>query len=158
MAHVVINCRAKDIRRIKITCRCGKAFVAEFPQQIARGLNLHPCPGCGAGFMVSQQPDGKWKIERITETISGMTFEQLAPSQKRESYIGMRVKIVQAAGKAVLGGVAIGADPHPELIGKYGSIIGEIDIDGCGHITPQIKLDDGTMLTGAECWWEPVTM
>ena len=60
-------------------------------------------------------------------------------------------------GKTVLDGTAVGADPHPEHIGKFGTIIGEDQVGG-GYTTPRIKLDDGTILTGAECWWEPVAM
>jgi hypothetical protein len=82
--HVVVSCRRDEIRRVKISCRCGRVFTAEFPQQIARALNLHPCPGCGAGFLISQAPDGKWKIERCTETVEGSVFEQTGPPQKKE--------------------------------------------------------------------------
>ena len=82
MAHVVVHCREKDIRRIKITCRCGRISIAEFPQQIARALNLHPCPGCGAGYIISQAQDGKWQIERATETIEGKTFESVEPPKR----------------------------------------------------------------------------
>jgi ribosomal protein L37AE/L43A len=82
MQKVVVSCRKEDIRRIRISCRCGNLFIVEIPQQVARALNLHPCPGCGAGFVITQQADGKWQIDRCTETVDQMTIEPDTAAKK----------------------------------------------------------------------------
>jgi hypothetical protein len=48
--------------------------------------------------------------------------------------------------------------PHPEHEGKEGSITGkeEMDMGDMKFNVPVITLDDGTVLKGYECWWEPV--
>lgn len=155
MRPMVVTCRKSDIRRIKISCRCGTVSIAEVPQQVARALNLHPCPGCGAGFAISQNQEGKWLVDRCTETIEDAILTPVQ-EQKRDSYIGLRIRIVKVAGKDIGHGYT-GADPHPEHIGKCGTIVGEENAGG-GYTTPRIKLDDGTMLMGTECWWEPIKM
>ncbi len=157
---LMVTCRASDIRRIKISCRCGTVSIAEVPQQIARALNLHPCPGCGAGFSVSQTPERKWVVERVTESVAGMVVSPaLREETSEKSYgVGCRIKIVDGAAKQVrMMDQYRAVNPHPEHIGKFGTIIGEENV-GNGYSTPRIKLDDGTVLTGAECWWEPVKM
>jgi hypothetical protein len=48
--------------------------------------------------------------------------------------------------------------PHPEHEGKEGNITG-IEPMSFGSMridTPVITLDDGTVLRGYECWWQPV--
>lgn len=157
MERVVMAVRRGDVRKIKITCRCGRVFVAEVPQQIATAVSLWPCPGCSAPFTI-QKVGEKWKIERVADSMSDLSFvEDSLATPKHESIpVGLRIKIVSAEGKAI-GENMIGADPHPEHVGKYGTVVGEMEV-GNGHTTPYIRLDDGTMLTGAECWWEPVRM
>ena len=59
--------------------------------------------------------------------------------------VGDKVVIVKAEG-CTIGKLPL-RDPHPEHIGKCGTII-KIE-DGMPHI----KLDDGTELEGYECWW-----
>ena len=48
--------------------------------------------------------------------------------------------------------------PHPEQTGKLGIITGSETVEFLGHKveTPVITLDDGSVLKGYECWWEPV--
>lgn len=51
--------------------------------------------------------------------------------------------------------------PHPEQEGKLGYITGTETLDLGGSYLdnldiPVITLDDGTILKGYECWWEPV--
>src|SRR5258707_14099200 len=96
MKPLMVTCRASDIRRIKISCRCGTVSVAEIPRQVARAMNLYPCPGCSAGFSISQTTEGKWVVERIVETVADMTVTQ-APGEERSerSYgIGCRIRII----------------------------------------------------------------
>lgn len=158
MRPAVITCRKSDIRRIKIRCRCGTVSVAEVPQQVARALNLHPCPGCGAGFGIIQLPDKKWKVERLAETIDDTVISPaMEEEQDKNNYVGLRIRIVDATKSKEIIGQYRPVNPHPEHIGKLGTIIGSEDC-GNGYSTPQIRLDDGTLITGAECWWEPVTM
>lgn len=68
--------------------------------------------------------------------------------------IGTRVRIPPVDG--------LMRQPHPDQVGKFGTITGEADVtDSDGrHIcfSPEITLDDGTVLYGYECWWEPVKM
>ncbi len=49
--------------------------------------------------------------------------------------------------------------PHPEHEGKLGTITGDESItdDNGRHMlyVPVITLDDGAVLRGYECWWEP---
>lgn len=45
--------------------------------------------------------------------------------------------------------------PYPEHVGKTGTITGTKKV-GEGFSSPVITLDDGTVLRGYECWWEPV--
>lgn len=158
---LMVTCRASDIRRIKISCRCGTISIAEVPQQIARALNLHPCPGCSAGFSVSQDLAGKWVVNRVTESVADMVVSPaMGEEEKHEQCygVGSRIRIVDGTTKRVqvLDGFRA-VNPHPEHVGKFGTIIGEENV-GNGYSTPKIRLDDGTLLTGAECWWEPVKM
>jgi hypothetical protein len=47
--------------------------------------------------------------------------------------------------------------PHPVNEGKLGYITGTESINlGETFDVPVITLDDGTILKGYECWWEPV--
>lgn len=48
--------------------------------------------------------------------------------------------------------------PHPEHESKEGSITGIEPVSiGNTHIdVPVITLDDGTILKGYECWWQPI--
>ena len=71
-----------------------------------------------------------------------------------ETRVGMRVRIAQAEGRT-MAGIPL-RDPHPEHIAKLGTIIAEEELTGWGFGIPVIKLDDGTVLRGSECWWEPV--
>jgi hypothetical protein len=154
MKTITFTCRKSDIRRIKITCRCGEVTIAEIPQQVARAMNFHPCPKCQAGFLITRDETGKWQIERAVESVSEMAIMHgdQAPTPEN-SYVGLRIRIVDG-GKNQMGDF-VGTNPHPEHVGKSGTIVGEENCGG-GHTTPVIKLDDGTRLTGAECWWEPV--
>jgi hypothetical protein len=50
--------------------------------------------------------------------------------------------------------------PHPAHEGKEGFITGS-ELVGYGRMgfnVPVITLDDGVVLKGYECWWEPVKM
>jgi len=53
-----------DIRRIRISCRCGKESIAEVPEQFARVTNVYLCPNCRTLFRIQKQDD-IWKIERM---------------------------------------------------------------------------------------------
>jgi len=64
---------------------------------------------------------------------------------------GMRVEIAKADG-STLGGLSL-HDPHPEHIGKQGTIVEVDEDDGM----PKIQLDDGVVLYGYECWWRHLT-
>ena len=65
--------------------------------------------------------------------------------------VGDRVIIVKAEGTTI-GKMKIPLrDPHPEHIGKSGTIVAIDEEDGMPHI----KLDDGTELEGGDCWWQP---
>jgi len=48
--------------------------------------------------------------------------------------------------------------PFPEHEGKEGAISGTEPIKFMGRKidVPVITLDDGTILKGYECWWEPI--
>jgi hypothetical protein len=64
---------------------------------------------------------------------------------------GIRVRIVEVVSPL--------RQPHQEHIGKLGTITGTDRIgsaDGGPWITPVITLDDGTVLYGFDCWWEPI--
>lgn len=154
MIPLTFTCRKSDLRHIRISCRCGNVSVAEVPQQVARAQNLHPCPGCGVPYIIQQLETGKWDIKRLPTTMSDVAIMEAQPKEKRErhSYLGLRIRIVDG-GKLQMGDF-VGTNPHPEHIGKLGTVIAERDI--CGTQVPEIKLDDGTQLSGAECWWEPV--
>ena len=72
----------------------------------------------------------------------------------RRYIIGTRIIIVQANGHT-LDELSPGAlpvqlkDPTPENIEKRGEIIGEL----YESQIPVIRLEDGTVLTGGDCWW-----
>ena len=65
--------------------------------------------------------------------------------------VGQRVIIVKAEGHTIGKAKLLLRDPHPEHIGKSGIII---SVDEADKI-PRIRLDDGTELSGSECWWQP---
>ena len=65
------------------------------------------------------------------------------------SHIGMKIRIIDAK-KFGMG------NPRPDEIGKFGEIIGHEILEGTDLRTPRIRLADGTLLRGTECWWEPV--
>jgi len=50
--------------------------------------------------------------------------------------------------------------PYPEHEGKLGTITASepFEIKGFQVNIPVITLDDGSVVRGYECWWEPVTM
>jgi len=64
--------------------------------------------------------------------------------------IGQRVRISPVDAPA--------NQPFPEHEGKEGAITGTEAIGFMGRKinVPVITLDDGTILKGYECWWEPV--
>lgn len=153
MEPYTIHCRPGDLKRIKITCRCGTSHIAEVPKQVATARTFSPCPGCQAGFTVQMRQDGHWNIERVIDCMEDAIGvvrdvqqpEEEKPETHKHSYIGLRIKI--SDGPEFI--------QNPKHLGKMGYIIGEQPMAG-GYVTPKIKLDDGTILTGAECWWEPV--
>lgn len=164
MEPVIVTCRKSDVRRVRISCRCGNVFIAEVPQEIARSKTLHPCSGCSAAFVVTQTQEGKWLVKRVSDRIEDMVFapndlEQEPPKKEDRFVIGLRIKIIDVSRQTkTFGSQQMQlVNPHPEHVGKFGTIIGEEDC-GSGLSTPRIRLDDGTVLTGAECWWEPVAM
>lgn len=63
--------------------------------------------------------------------------------------VGDRIKIVKAEGHTIGKGKIPLRDPHPEHIGKSGTIVAIDGEDGM----PYIRLDDGTKLEGGDCWW-----
>jgi hypothetical protein len=66
--------------------------------------------------------------------------------------VGTRVRIVDPKGRRLAGTDLIAkapADSVPHL-GKEGEIV------GYNGRSPKILLDDGSVLFGYECWWEPV--
>lgn len=73
--------------------------------------------------------------------------------------VGMRVYIPPVDGETIktpVGELAM-VQPKPEVIGKFGIIISydEIKIFGKTTKTPVIKLDNGEIIKGYECWWQP---
>jgi hypothetical protein len=54
----------EDLRRIRISCRCGTRSIAEVPEQLAKVLHVHLCPNCRALFGI-QKRDDNWKIARM---------------------------------------------------------------------------------------------
>jgi hypothetical protein len=54
----------EDLRRIKITCRCGTQFIAEIPELLTGALHVHVCPNCKGLFGI-QKWDDNWKIARM---------------------------------------------------------------------------------------------
>lgn len=64
--------------------------------------------------------------------------------------IGQRVRISPVSAPA--------NQPFPEHEGKEGSITGVEPIKFMSRKidVPIITLDDGTILKGYECWWEPI--
>lgn len=67
--------------------------------------------------------------------------------------VGDRIIIVKAEGTTLGKAKLPLRDPHPEHIGKSGTITAIDGDDGMPHI----KLDDGVEILGCECWWQPVT-
>ena len=65
--------------------------------------------------------------------------------------VGDRVMIIKAEGYTIGKDKLPLRDPHPEHIGKSGTIIAIDNEDNMPHI----KLDDGTKLLGCDCWWQP---
>ena len=69
----------------------------------------------------------------------------------------VRVRIVSASGTP-LGGGFVAADP-PQAAPHF-SQEGWMTEEPCpllgGALNPRIVLDDGSILWGCECWWEPV--
>jgi hypothetical protein len=75
--------------------------------------------------------------------------------------VGTRVRLPDVSGKAfpVGDGMAQMRQPHPEKVGKTGTITGrEVAgrIGGKLFYTPVITLDEGGTVLGSECWWEPI--
>jgi len=160
MGGPVFTCRVSDLRRIKISCRCGVSSIAEIPQQIAAGYVLHPCPGCGTFFSVHQTPEEKWEVKRTGDKVSDTSFirpdvPEPVTVQERDDPpygVGMRVRITDHSG---IPGVSL-VSPHPEYVGKLGTITKIVLVEG--YKSPLITLDDGKTVGGWECWWEPYTI
>jgi hypothetical protein len=69
--QVVISVKASEVRRVSISCRCGKADVVEIPEPVAPALSFHAC-SCGAGYTIQRvstepKPTGKWEIKRVMD-------------------------------------------------------------------------------------------
>jgi hypothetical protein len=64
--------------------------------------------------------------------------------------IGQRVRIPEVSTPL--------RQPHPNHEGKLGTITGSepVRLEDMKFDVPVITLDDGTILKGYECWWEPV--
>lgn len=80
---VGIEVRGSDIRRIRISCRCGNVFVAQIPQQLSRAHNVDDCPKCGALFHIQQDGDGKWAIERLNAEATQAFNEELSRQESK---------------------------------------------------------------------------
>ena len=149
------TCRQSDIRRIRITCRCGNRFIAEVPEQLAAGKMLSPCQKCGRLFEVHRTPLREWQVRPLKENMQEVFYHDATPPPPEVEVvsfvIGMRVRIVD--GTKTSTGVR---NPRPELIGKLGYITKAVDIEG--HSCPLITLDDGREVGGWECWWEPYSI
>lgn len=76
---------------------------------------------------------------------------EVTVEQERQAggHVGKRVVIVRAEGMPFSGSITM-RDPHPEHVGKLGRVIAE------GDLSVQIRLDDGTLLYGSQCWWVEV--
>ena len=153
MKPVVFSCRRGDIKKVRITCRCGTRFIAEVPKQIAQAESIHPCPNCQAVFSVQQKVSGSWQIGRLADHVSNLMLEQGAPKEDTPTesvgcYIGLRVRLVSTRC----------GTPRPEITGQLGVIIDvqPVQVENRTFKTPVIRLDNGVVLTGAECWWEAV--
>lgn len=72
-----------------------------------------------------------------------------------DGYIGMRVWLPPVNGEEWNG--APMRQPHPSQVGKHGTIGAFESVKIFGHriMVPVITLDDGTVIRGYECWWEP---
>lgn len=71
----------------------------------------------------------------------------------------VRVRIVSREGVALRDdGLMIAKDPEGSVphIGKEGWMVEDDEaIEGLPISVPRITLDDGTVLWGFDCWWEP---
>ena len=70
-----------------------------------------------------------------------------------EYKVGTKVVVLKTVGKVVEmdNTKVVLNDPHPEHIGKKGIIIGfHPELSS----SPEIQLEDGTILFGYECWWD----
>ena len=68
--------------------------------------------------------------------------------------IGTQVEIVQADGFEVFPSI-IATDPIPQAIGMRG-VIEDFEEWSEEIGTPMIRLDNGKMILGTECWWKEV--
>lgn len=146
------SCRESDIRRIRITCRCGHRFITEVPDQLAAGRMLSPCQQCGRLFEVHRNPLREWKVRPLGANVQDMAYCDASPPEQSVEQlswaVGLRVKIVDGSKTS-----SHFNNPHPELIGKLGYISKAVNIEG--HMSPLITLDNGQEIGGWECWWEP---
>lgn len=121
------------------------------PQQEPTLHPIHPAYGPCDGF----GPDGNCSmcIEVVDQYRNERyaLLEQLHGKQERQAggHVGKRVVIVRAEGIPFSGSITM-RDPHPEHVGKLGRVIAE------GDLSVQIRLDDGTLLYGSQCWWVEV--
>jgi hypothetical protein len=63
---VTITCRPDELRRVRVTCRCGGQFVIEVPEPIAGSLHVKECPGCGRLFGTTRE-QGQWKTRAMAD-------------------------------------------------------------------------------------------
>lgn len=60
-----ISCEVKDLRKIRITCRCQNQFVFQLPKQIELALNIAVCDKCGQTYVVTKdESTNKFDIRR----------------------------------------------------------------------------------------------
>jgi len=89
---MAITVKPEDIRKIRISCRCGTKSIAEVPIQLSRMVNVHICPKCHRSFGIQGSPDtpvGDWKVKSVDlgqgMAIRSGQFEQLEKEISGES-------------------------------------------------------------------------
>jgi hypothetical protein len=70
----------------------------------------------------------------------------------------VRVQIIQAGGSPLPVPGVVAADPATAVpnFGKYGWCEMNAFCPALGEENPKITLDDGTVIWGYQCWWQPI--
>lgn len=106
------------------------------------------CYHCAREMMAQEPPDEvgimPLRKEQLEEILEYVKMRQ----EKVGLWVGKRVRIVEPRKDQVRVAVLL----NPEHIGKEGTIIALVG----DWVSPKIELDDGSIVYGYECWWEPI--